>query len=96
MISVVDYDPSWPHRFDALRDEYAEALTAAAIQIVSIEHAGSTAVPGLAARQVIDCDIVVRGKNAMVQTILAAAGPTDDERASIGANAVPSHDEVPR
>ncbi len=54
MISVVDYDPSWPHRFDALRDEYAEALTAAATQIVSIEHVGSTAVPGLAAKPVID------------------------------------------
>jgi nitroimidazol reductase NimA-like FMN-containing flavoprotein (pyridoxamine 5'-phosphate oxidase superfamily) len=37
-----------------------------------------------------------RGKNAMVQQILAAAGLTEDERASIDANRVPSHDEVPR
>jgi len=37
-----------------------------------------------------------RGKNAMVQRILAAAGLTDAERASIDANQVPSHDEVPR
>ncbi len=43
-----------------------------------------------------DIDESGRGKNAMVQKILAAAGLTDDERASIGANAVPSHDEVPR
>ena len=35
-------------------------------------------------------------KNAMVQKILAAAGLTEDERASINANQVPSHDEVPR
>ena len=37
-----------------------------------------------------------RAKNAMVQQILAAAGLTDAERASIDANQVPSHDEVPR
>ncbi len=37
-----------------------------------------------------------RGKNAMVQKILAAADLTEAERASIDANRVPSHDEVPR
>jgi GrpB-like predicted nucleotidyltransferase (UPF0157 family) len=37
-----------------------------------------------------------RGKNAMVQKILTAAGLTGAERASIDANQVPSHDEVPR
>jgi hypothetical protein len=34
-------------------------------------------------------------KNAMVHKILAAAGLTEAERASIDANQVPSHDEVP-
>jgi len=33
---------------------------------------------------------------AMVQRILAAAGLTDAERASIDANQVPLHDDVPR
>jgi GrpB-like predicted nucleotidyltransferase (UPF0157 family) len=37
-----------------------------------------------------------RGKNAMVQQILAAAGLTEAERASIDANQVPSHEENPR
>ena len=37
-----------------------------------------------------------RGKNAVIQQILAAAGLTDAERASIDANQVPFHDEVPR
>jgi hypothetical protein len=32
----------------------------------------------------------------MIQQILAAAGLTDVERASIDANQVPSHEEVPR
>ena len=43
-----------------------------------------------------DIDEYGRGKNAMVQQILAVAGLTGAERASIGANQVPSHDEVPR
>ena len=37
-----------------------------------------------------------RGKNAVVQKILTGAGLTETERASIGANKVPSRDEVPR
>jgi GrpB-like predicted nucleotidyltransferase (UPF0157 family) len=37
-----------------------------------------------------------RGKNAMVQQILAAAGLTGAKRAAIDANQVPSHDEIPR
>jgi GrpB-like predicted nucleotidyltransferase (UPF0157 family) len=37
-----------------------------------------------------------RAKNAIVQKILAAAGLTDAERASIDANQVPSHEEMPR
>jgi len=42
-----------------------------------------------------DIDEYGRGKNAMVQRILAAAELTENERASIDVNQVPSHDEVP-
>jgi len=186
VILVADYDPAWPVRFEQLRREYAAAMATAGVPVVAIEHVGSTAVPGLAAKPVIDCDIVVagpdvaaatqvlaglgfrplgelaiplrwafkeperlaptntyvvvqdclslrnhlavrdilrsdaglreqyaavkrgvgavaanideygQGKNAMVQRILAAAGLTAAERASIDANQVPSRDEVPR
>jgi GrpB-like predicted nucleotidyltransferase (UPF0157 family) len=186
VILVVDYDPRWPVRFDELRREYAGAMASANVPVVAIEHVGSTSVPGLAAKPVIDCDIVVaepdvaaasqvlarlgfsplgelgiplrwafkeperlagtntyvvvegalslrnhlairgilrsdpvlreqyaavkrrvgavaanideygQGKSAVIQQILAAAGLTEAERASIGGNQVPSHDEVPR
>jgi GrpB-like predicted nucleotidyltransferase (UPF0157 family) len=186
VITVVDYDPAWPERFEQLRTLYAGALAEAGVPVVAIEHVGSTSVPGLAAKPVIDCDIIVaapdvdaagnvlvalgfrplgelgipqrwafkeparlagtntyvtvdgclslrnhlavrdvlradavlrdeyaevkrrvgaaagdieeygRGKNAMVQRILAAAGLTDTERASIDGNQVPTRDEVPR
>jgi len=186
VILVVDYDPVWPLRFERLRREYTAAMAAARVPVAAIEHVGSTAVPGLAAKPVIDCDIVVagqhvtaasqaltglgftpegdlgiplrwafkeperlaatntyvvvqgslslrnhlavrdvlradpglreqyaavkrrvgavaadideyvRGKNAMVQRILAAAGLTEAERAAIDARQIPVHDEVPR
>jgi len=186
VVTVVDYDPCWPERFQALRDEYASVLDAAGVTVIGIEHVGSTSVRGLAAKPVIDVDIVVaeadvaaasdvlvslgfrrlgelgipqrwafkepirlggtntyvvavgslalrnhlavrdtlranptlraeygavkkrvgavaanideygQGKNGTVQKILAAAGLSAEERASIDGNQVPSHDDLPR
>ncbi len=186
MITVVDYDPTWPEQFEELRTMYESALSAGRVPVLGIEHVGSTSVPGLAAKPIIDMDIVVaeadvtaasdvllglgfrplgelgipqrwafkepghlagtntyvvvaeslalrnhlgvrdtlrrdaglcaeygrvkkrvagvaaniddygQGKNRMVQRILAAAGLTDEERASIDGNQVPSHEELPR
>jgi GrpB-like predicted nucleotidyltransferase (UPF0157 family) len=56
-IAIVEYDPAWPALFMELRDRIAAALGPLAL---SIEHVGSTAVPGLAAKPVIDLDAVVR------------------------------------
>jgi GrpB-like predicted nucleotidyltransferase (UPF0157 family) len=55
-IVIVDYDPAWPREFQALRDRAAAAVGDLA---VAIEHVGSTAVPGLAAKPVIDLVVVV-------------------------------------
>ena len=57
MIEIVDYDPVWPARFETLRQLYENVLTGVAI--LGIEHVGSTSVRGLAAKPVIDIDIVV-------------------------------------
>ncbi len=59
MIHVVPYDPDWAHRFEDLKAEYTAVLRRAGVDVVAIEHVGSTSVPGLAAKPVIDCDIVV-------------------------------------
>lgn len=53
---VVPYDPLWPDEFARERDRLAAALGAAALRI---EHNGSTAVPGLAAKPVIDIQVSV-------------------------------------
>jgi GrpB-like predicted nucleotidyltransferase (UPF0157 family) len=50
------YDPSWPLEFDRLRQR---ALNALGDVPMSVEHVGSTAVPGLAGKPVIDIDVVV-------------------------------------
>jgi GrpB-like predicted nucleotidyltransferase (UPF0157 family) len=56
-VLIVDYDPSWPANFCAYRDRLAEALGSLAI---AIEHVGSTAVPGIPAKPIVDLDVVVR------------------------------------
>ncbi len=55
-IDIVDYDPTWPSTFEALRARLAAALAPFVLQI---EHVGSTAVPGLAAKPIVDLDVVV-------------------------------------
>ena len=55
-IVVIDYDPVWPAVFEELR---ARAWNAVSDVAVSIEHVGSTAVPGLAAKPIIDISVVV-------------------------------------
>ncbi|AIQ46329.1 hypothetical protein R70723_10905 [Paenibacillus sp. FSL R7-0273] len=53
---VVDYDPSWTRAFAKLREFVLPVLEDI---VVSIEHVGSTSVPGLAAKPIIDLDVVV-------------------------------------
>ncbi len=53
---VTDYNPDWPAQFRAWRDRLAAALGQAAVRI---DHVGSTSVPGLAAKPVIDVQVSV-------------------------------------
>jgi GrpB-like predicted nucleotidyltransferase (UPF0157 family) len=55
-IVIVDYDPAWPIEFSALRSVIVSVLGDIA---VAVEHVGSTSVPGLAAKPIIDIDVVV-------------------------------------
>ena len=57
-VEIVDYDPRWP----ALFDEEAKRLRAILdpALIVGLEHFGSTAIPGLSAKPIIDILIAVR------------------------------------
>jgi GrpB-like predicted nucleotidyltransferase (UPF0157 family) len=50
-VSLAPYDESWPQLFAGLRDEIAGAC---GDLLAGVEHIGSTSVPGLAAKPVID------------------------------------------
>lgn len=54
--SVVAPDPAWPAAYDALARRIRDVL---GWRVLALEHVGSTAVPGLAAKPVIDLDLVV-------------------------------------
>ncbi|MGX9987987.1 GrpB family protein [Rhizobium sp. Z1P35] len=55
-IKVVDYDPSWPRLFAEISTEVSALL---GDRLLSIDHIGSTSVPGLAAKAKIDLAAVM-------------------------------------
>jgi GrpB-like predicted nucleotidyltransferase (UPF0157 family) len=59
-ITVLEYDPEWAHAFQRIRENLLAMLDS--IPVSSIEHVGSTSIPGLAAKPIIDIDIVVEPK----------------------------------
>jgi GrpB-like predicted nucleotidyltransferase (UPF0157 family) len=67
-IVIAGYDPAWPVRFEAERARILGAIGPVARRI---EHVGSTAVPGLAAKPIVD--------------ILVAVEDPDDEAAFVPA-----------
>jgi len=56
-IRIAEYDPQWPALFEKHAKIIAEAIGGAACRI---EHIGSTSVPGLAAKPIIDILVVVK------------------------------------
>jgi GrpB-like predicted nucleotidyltransferase (UPF0157 family) len=55
-VRMVDADPTWPARFAAEAARISAALGSVALRV---DHVGSTAVPGLAAKPIIDIQISV-------------------------------------
>jgi GrpB-like predicted nucleotidyltransferase (UPF0157 family) len=56
-IDITDYDPSWPRWFER---EHERLIGALGEMVVAIEHVGSTAVPGVAAKPVLDILMTTR------------------------------------
>jgi GrpB-like predicted nucleotidyltransferase (UPF0157 family) len=56
-VEVVDWSPEWGRQFDAVAVVLRDAL--AAVPSARVEHVGSTSVPGLAAKPVLDIDVIV-------------------------------------
>jgi GrpB-like predicted nucleotidyltransferase (UPF0157 family) len=71
MVKIIPYQPAWPHEFR----EIAASLRARLGELATrIDHIGSTAVHGLAAKDVIDIQIIVLSFNEELQKSLESIG----------------------
>ncbi|MES2777321.1 MAG: GrpB family protein [Bacteroidota bacterium] len=72
-IKIENYDPAWALEFQQLKSVYQSNL---GDLICGIEHVGSTAVEGLAAKAIIDIDLVIADRTILAAVIekLAALG----------------------
>jgi len=56
-VEVVSYDPAWQDCFEELRADLLKILSGLDVRV---EHVGSTSVPGLAAKPILDIDVVLQ------------------------------------
>jgi GrpB-like predicted nucleotidyltransferase (UPF0157 family) len=70
-VLICDYDPTWPDAFSKLASRVKVAL---GTLVVAVEHIGSTAVPGLAAKPIIDLDGVLTSSADLPEAIRLLAG----------------------
>jgi GrpB-like predicted nucleotidyltransferase (UPF0157 family) len=71
MIVINHYNPAWPTEFEAIRSSLLDILGPVALRI---DHIGSTSVPGLGAKDVIDIQITVEALTPEVRQRLIDAG----------------------
>ena len=84
-VVIVEYDPSWPERFE---EEGARIRGVVGPLAVGLEHIGSTAVPGLAAKPILDILLGIPS--------LERAADLVDPLASLGYEYVPEYEvEIP-
>lgn len=71
MVVIVDYKEGWPAEFRRIAERLREALGSVAIRI---DHIGSTAVPRLRAKDVLDIQVTVESIDRVVEARVLAAG----------------------
>ncbi len=69
-VVIHEYNPSWPDHFAEIHGHLLSALGELAI---SVEHVGSTSVPGLAAKPIIDIDVVIEKGEALTSVVESLA-----------------------
>ena len=93
MIVVADYDPAWPRTFAFLRDR-AWPLVAPFAE--SIQHVGSTSVPGLSAKPVIDMDVVARDVPSAIRALETLGYRHEGDKGIPGREAMKAPADDPR
>jgi GrpB-like predicted nucleotidyltransferase (UPF0157 family) len=80
-VIIVDYDAAWPQVFKKLRVRLGAVLGDMAAEI---EHIGSTAVPGLAAKPIIDVDVLLRSSADMTLAIQRLSDARYEHQGDLG------------
>jgi GrpB-like predicted nucleotidyltransferase (UPF0157 family) len=95
-VDVVHYSPSWPDQFELVAADLRQALSG--LPSARVEHVGSTSVPGLAAKPILDIDVIVDGEE-MQEAVLAMGSAGYVHRGDLGVadrEAFYAPDESPR
>jgi GrpB-like predicted nucleotidyltransferase (UPF0157 family) len=71
MVTIIPYQANWPAEFQAIAGQLRQGLGGLALRI---DHIGSTSVPGLAAKDIIDLQISVAALDEPVRAALHALG----------------------
>lgn len=79
-IEVVDWSPDWAVQFDEISSVLREALTGLD---ATVQHVGSTSVPGLAAKPVLDVDVIV-GASDVPAAVAALESVGYEHRGDLG------------
>lgn len=80
-VIVVPYSEEWASQFNAVAADLRGALSR--VPVVAVEHVGSTSVPGLAAKPILDIDIIVQREH-MAPAIRALSGAGYVHRGNLG------------
>lgn len=72
-VTIVEYRVAWSVEFELIASELREAL---GVEALRVDHIGSTAVPALAAKDIIDVQVTVRSLDGGISERLLAAGFT--------------------
>jgi GrpB-like predicted nucleotidyltransferase (UPF0157 family) len=90
MIEILPYETRWPDEFRQIAAALRSGLGELALRI---DHIGSTSVPGLAAKDVIDIQITVAAFDEQLHTAMTALGYTQPE--SLVRDHIPLNDPRP-
>lgn len=91
-VNIVEHRAAWSSEYEAIATELRVAL---ANGVLRVDHIGSTAVPGLAAKDVIDVQVTVMAIDSSVSNRLLAAGYTTHHEALRQDHLPPGFDGAP-
>ncbi|GEP37267.1 hypothetical protein NPS01_09300 [Nocardioides psychrotolerans] len=96
MIEVTSYDDAWPLAFERIAGDLRAVLVG--VPGATVEHVGSTSVPGLAAKPIIDVDVVVPQQEvpAAVEALVSVGYVHRGDLGVPGREAFRPPDETPR